>query len=157
MFMENVRNASCIAMKTVTALAAVSMLLMPGGCSKSTNGPAVDNREIVLRSPAGGETFHVGDTLKVTWKVQGQGLTDVTAVDIELSPDNGKTWGLYLDAGSLSPSTGNFSWKIPATFNKGGTIFTLSNDSLCLVRVEQYSPSDTNLISTTRRTFTILP
>jgi hypothetical protein len=151
------RIASFIAATIAVVFTAASTLLTIGGCAKTT---APDNSEIVLLTPKGGETFHVGDTLKVTWKIQGLGLTDINAVDVELSPDNGKTWGLFLNVSSIFPNTSqweNFSWKIPDTFDFVGTKISLANDSQCLLRVEQYSPSNPNQISVTRTPFTILP
>jgi hypothetical protein len=150
-----------IAASIMLACAAAVPFLSTVGCGKSATGPsAVDSSQIVLLSPKGGETFHVGDSLKVTWKVQGKGLTDINAVDIELSPDNGKTWGLFLSVSSIFPQTSqweNFSWKIPGTFDFLGTTVTLANDSQCLLRVEQYDTSDPNQMSVTKTPFTILP
>jgi hypothetical protein len=161
MLSEKSRTTSLIAAAIAVVLAAFSTLLPLSGCSKPTTGPATaDSSQIVLLSPKGGETFHVGDTLRVTWKVQGLGLTDVTAADVELSPDNGKTWGLYLSVSSIFPGSAqweNFFWKIPSTFDFVGTTITLANDSQCLLRVEQYNTSDPNQISATKSQFTILP
>jgi hypothetical protein len=158
MLSEKSRSTSLFAAAIAVVFAATSTLIsLGGGCAKPT---APDNSEIVLLTPKGGETFHVGDTLRVTWKVQGKGLTDITAVDIELSPDNGKTWGLYLSVSSIFPGTAqweNFSWKIPSTFDFVGTTINLANDSQCLLRVEQYNTSDPNQISVTKTAFTILP
>jgi hypothetical protein len=118
-----------------------------------------DSSEIVLLTPKGGEAFQVGDSLKVTWKLQGNGSKDIFEVDIEISPDNGKTWGFFLSGSSIVPNTAqweNFSWKIPSTVNLFGTIDTLANDSKCLLRVEQYSTNDPSLMSVTKTPFTIL-
>lgn len=144
---------------TLISMAAVPMFAILGGCSNPAEVP-VDNSEIVLLTPKGGETFHVGDSLKVTWKLQGNGSKDIIAVDVELSPDNGKTWGLFLSVSAIYPDNAqweNFSWKIPGTFNFLGTPITLANNSQCLLRVEQYSTLNPNLISTTKTPFTILP
>ena len=161
MLPEKSRDASLIAAAIAVAFVVLSTLFSLSGCTSPTASTATDNSEIVLLSPKGGETFHVGDSLKVTWKVQGLGLTNITAVDVELSPDNGKTWGIYLNSfSSISPNSPqweNFSWKITNTFDKGGTIINLANDSQCLLRVEQYSTSDPNQISVTKTQFTILP
>ena len=162
MLLEKSRDASLIAAAIAVVFVVLSTLFSLSGCtSPTTRSSAADSSEIVLLSPKGGETFHVGDSLKVTWKVQGPGLTDINAVDVELSPDNGKTWGLYLNSFSSiftnSPQWENFSWKITNTFDKGGTIINLANDSQCLLRVEQYSTSDPNQISVTKTQFTILP
>jgi len=160
MVSEKTSITSFVAAAIAVVLAASSTLLPLSGCSKSATGPSADSSQIVLLTPKGGETFHVGDTLKVTWKVQGKGLTDIAAVDVELSPDNGKTWGLYLSVSSIFPGTAqweNFFWKIPSTFDFVGTTITFANDSQCLLRVEQYDTSDPNQISVTKSQFTILP
>jgi hypothetical protein len=159
MLLEKSRTASLITTAITVALVASSAIVLLGGCTSPTQTP-VDTSEIVLLTPEGGETFHVGDTLKVTWKLQGNGSKDIIAVDIELSPDNGKTWGLFLSVNAIYPDNAqweNFLWKIPGTFNFLGTMITLANNSQCLLRVEQYSTLNPNLISTTKTPFTILP
>jgi hypothetical protein len=142
------------------ALVAISSIVLLGSCSSPTKAP-VDTSEIVLLTPKGGEKFHVGDSLKVTWKLQGNGANDINAVDVELSPDNGKTWGIFISQSAILTGTAqweNFSYKIPSSYDYLGIkTFIMANDSQCLVRVEQYSTNDPNLISTTKTPFTILP
>lgn len=143
---------------TLISIAAIPMFAILGGCSNPAEAP-VDNSEIVLLTPKGGETFHVGDSLKVTWKLQGNGSKDIIAVDVELSPDNGKTWG-PLTVSSIYPTDAqwaNFSLKIPGTINFFGDTYTLTNNSQCLLHVMQYSTLNPNLISTTKTAFSIIP
>lgn len=158
MFSKLKRLFSFFSVSTIITLAAVPIFAILGGCSNPEEAP-VDNSEIVLLTPQGGETFHVGDSLKVRWKLQGNASIDIIAVDIELSPDNGKTWG-PLNVSSVYPTDAqwaNFSWKIPGTINFRGDTYTLENNSQCLLHVMQYSTLNPNLISTTKTAFTILP
>src|SRR5690606_17697335 len=43
---------------------------------------------IALQHPNGGESFRVGDTLRVRWQTDGL----ITSVGIQISPDSGKSW-----------------------------------------------------------------
>ena len=86
-------------------------------CQSSPAAPVdiVDpNAEISILAPKGGETFSIGDTLWVKWKLVGKGVDEVNAVNIQLSPDSGKTW-IELFAKSIplgDAKWGNAPWKI---------------------------------------------
>src|SRR6476659_4038155 len=56
-------------------------------CGEDTTGPNNPNAEVVLLSPQGSETYHVGDSLQIRWKAQGKGLEEISSVVVSLSPD----------------------------------------------------------------------
>ena len=129
------------------AAAAVLAGLLCLRCSEpETDGTACpdDSTQILLISPKGGESFRIGDTLRVKWKLCNAGLTEINAVDPFLSPDDGKTW-CFMKVNSIpvgDPSFGNYAWKIPDSVALQGQGFSLKNNSKCRIRVEQYSTSD---------------
>src|SRR3954470_13573445 len=74
-----------------------------------------DGTQILLTSPKGGETFKIGDTLRVKWKLCNTGSAEINAVDPMISPDGGTTW-CFLKQNSIpagDASFGNYAWKIP--------------------------------------------
>ncbi|HLP42884.1 MAG TPA: hypothetical protein VK465_15350, partial [Fibrobacteria bacterium] len=98
------------------------------GCGEETTSPPVDpNAQIVLLSPSGGERLQVGGTVHIRWKLQGKGLEEVNAVNIEVSPDSGKLWiGLLNRSIGLNDSAwGDFAWTVPATLPKLGQVISL--------------------------------
>ena len=128
------------------------------GCGTSPAGPATDpNAQIAIQSPTGGERFFIGDSLRVKWKAQGKGLDEVNAVNIELSPDSGKTWvGMVTRSiGVEDPHWGNFAWAIPAEVKHLGVTYTLMDDSKLLLRIMQYATTDPDKIAVTQKTFSI--
>lgn len=142
---------------SMVALATALGGLVLTGCDSTDSGPEGDpNAEIVITSPRGGETFHVGDTLRVKWKAQGKGLTEVDAVNIEVSPDSGKTWLTVLtrSIGTRDANWGNYPWAIPATLERLAIVYTLTGNAKCMIKIMQYSTGDPNKIASTKA-FTI--
>lgn len=116
------------------------------GCSQpeEENACPGDGTQILLTSPKGGESFKIGDTLRVKWKLCNSGTAEIDAVDPMISPDNGTTW-CYMKVNSIpagSPSFGNYAWKIPDSVELQGKRFPLKDNANCRVKVEQYSTSD---------------
>jgi hypothetical protein len=128
--------------RTALALTALAQILT--GCGEDAAGPAGDpDAQLVLLDPKGGETFHVGDSLKVRWKAQGKGLTEISSVALWISPDSGDTWILMKNA-SIAPTDadwGAFGWKIPANLLNKGASISLAGDTKVLVRVQDYQNS----------------
>jgi hypothetical protein len=130
-------------------------------CGEESAGPAGDpDAQLILLEPTGGETFHVGDSLKVRWKAQGKGLEEISSVAITLSPDSGQTW-LYLLNGSIAPSDGEwgaFGWKIPDAIAGRGENFELSGNTRILVRVQDYqNTSDPHKTAVTPKPIAVKP
>jgi hypothetical protein len=119
----------------------IAMLQVLTGCGEDAAGPTVDpDAQLILLEPRGGETFHVGDSLKVRWKAQGEGLQEISSVTLGVSPDSGQTW-ISLKNGSIAPTDaewGAYGWKIPASLVAKGKTFELSGNSKILVRVQDY-------------------
>ena len=130
-------------------------------CNKEIAAPTVDqDAELVLLTPKGGETFHVGDTLEVGWKAQGAGLNEISSVTVSLSPDSGQTW-ISLKNGSIAPADvawGAFRWKIPTSLTAKGTNFDLAGNSSLLIRVQDYqNVTDPHKVVVVAKSFTVLP
>ncbi len=142
----------------VLALIGAAGQILTGCEEESTLAPPADpDAEIVLLAPQGGEKVAAGSVLSIRWKLQGKGLDEVNAVNIEVSPDSGKIWsGLLTKSIPVgSADWGDYSWKIPETLTKLGVIYDLKGNSRMLVRVTQYSTADKNKIATLKKTFTI--
>ncbi len=129
------------------------------GCNKtdSSTGPVIDpNAPITLISPKGGETFHVGDTMWVKWTVKDDPVSPITAVDLMISADSGKTWG-YAKSGSVADDVkgwGNFPYVVSSTTDDGKHTSLIS--ARCKFRVQLYATLDVTKMATSPTTFTIL-
>jgi hypothetical protein len=130
------------------------------GCSSDDPaGPAVDsNALVVLTNPQGGETFKVGQTVQIKWTTPKEDVDfPVDAVDIEFSWNNGQYWKA-LNLASITKQDaewGNYPWTIPATISYSGLPVTLAGTTQGLLRVRQYSTSDSVQRSTLKNTFSI--
>lgn len=130
------------ALSTGLVLTVLAQLLT--ACGEDAAGPSGDpDAQVVLLEPRGGETFRVGDTLKVRWKLQGDGLTEISSVALWLSPDSGGTWILMKNASiaPADPDWGEYRWKIPANLPNRGTTLALAGSSKVLIRVQDYQNS----------------
>jgi hypothetical protein len=67
----------------------------------------LQQNNITVISPNGGEVWQVGSTQNITWN-----STNVLNVKIELSTNNGASWTSIVDS---TPSTGIYSWTVPNT------------------------------------------
>jgi hypothetical protein len=136
--------------RCIPAVAVLASLLCLR-CSEPDNTDACpdDGKQILLTSPKGGESFRVGDSLRVKWKLCNAGVSEIDAVDPILSPDSGKTW-CFMKVNSIprgDKTFGNYAWKIPDSIQFQGQWFPLKNNSKCRVKVEQYSPLSDSQVS----------
>jgi hypothetical protein len=139
------------------ALAAMAL----GACDDSSSPTqSSSTARIVFKSPAAGQTYHVGDSLKVTWTTHDDPNDPFSAVDISLSPDGGKTWASIAGSsiGINSTKWEKFAWKITNKLYvqaKNDSV-PLAGSTECKVKVEQYSTQDPDKIVTSAA-FTISP
>lgn len=133
------------------ALVAAAALLSacgddPVSPTAQTN-PWPAEKKIHLISPVPGTVVKVGDVVHVKWETRT--IDDVDAADIELSPDNGKTWGFYLDQHAITPADanwGDFAWTVTDSVTGGSKSANLVGNDKVLLRVLRYSTSDDALI-----------
>ena len=128
---------------------------------KSVTITAPPDPLIILTSPLGGETFHVGDSLRIKWTINDDPADPIEVVDPLISPDSGKTW-LYLSVASIritSHSWGDFVWQVTDSIYVPplDAKLNLVGDTKCLIRVQDYTTSDPLKRSATPKTFTIAP
>ena len=97
------------------------------------NGPDNPAGPLELVSPKGGESYQVGQTVEVKWKIND--ATKISSVGIKLSLDNGKSFlGNDLETSSIFPPTTTFSW----------TITDEHVSSQCLLEVYDYIDNSIN-------------
>jgi hypothetical protein len=111
--------------------------------SPSCTSPSNPDALIAITSPACGSSFKVGDSIRVKWTVKDDPEAP-DAVDIQLSPDSGATWG-YLKANSIPKAAtnlwGNCAWAAQDSLLIGGVMKGLKGKQL-QIRVRQYTNSD---------------
>ncbi len=116
------------------------------GCdSEETADPDAD-KLVVLTSPQGGETFKVGDTIRITWKTpRVDPELPVDPVDIHFSPDSGKIWRPLTDQSIPKGSIVEWEplkWVVPETLSYSGLKIPLVGSTKCLIRVKNYEIQD---------------
>jgi hypothetical protein len=99
------------------------------GCAVFMNcdngsGPGQPVKPLEIVAPKGGESYKVGQTVTVKWKVND--LINISTVGVRLSIDNGKSYK-ELAEHSLTPDTTFFTW-IPD-----------SASSQCVIKVYSYT------------------
>jgi hypothetical protein len=116
-------------------------------CDKeeSPSGPS-SNAMITISSPAKGEVYNVGDSLRIKWTVKDDPADPIDGVTISLSPDGGITWG-GLEGGSVAPTHatwGNYAWKVKDSLYIQGQAknVLLKGSTQCKIRVQQYTTND---------------
>lgn len=137
---------------------AMQLLACAVGCQKSDSetGAGAPSTKITLLAPKGGEMVSVGDTLWIKWSIKDDSVDPFTAVDLEVSPDSGKTWD-FIKNGSIpveAPSWGNFPLVVPA-ISQGKLKFPLANTN-CLFRIKEYETNDITKTFITKKTFLII-
>jgi hypothetical protein len=146
---------------TLASLSAAAALVI--GCETEPTAPAnpyEPGAKIALTAPKGGDKVQVGDTVLVKWLTKG---AEVTEVDVRLSPDGGNIWVYLPHYNGAVGSTfrtddewGKFKWVVTDTIDAFGIKFPLVNHSV-LLRVEQYSTSDSSLMAWTKSSISVLP
>jgi len=145
------------------ALLAGAMLSGLGlsGCSEdeTPSGPGGDpNARIFISSPAAGDTYKVGETIRVQWTIKQDPVEPMDGFNITLSPDSGANWGSMATA-AIDPELGGFTWKIPDDsiyIQRLDAKLPLAGSAKCIIRVEQYGSGDP-FKRDTSAAFTITP
>jgi hypothetical protein len=91
---------------------------------------------IVLKSPNGGETFHVGDTLRIRWDTDGF----ISSVGIQISADSGRKWMPVTRRSAINQGQagwGDYGWPIPDSLD-GVSLAT----GQCMLSVYDYFGTD---------------
>lgn len=137
-----------------SGLLAVSVQM--AGCAADESTGAAGDALIVLKTPKGGETFKVGDTLWVTWTVKDDPSDPINAVDPMLSHDDGKTWtALRTSIPPDAPSWLRWGWAVKDSLTIGGVKTSLVGNTQLRLKVQQYSTQDPKKISAPSAAFTI--
>jgi hypothetical protein len=139
---------------TVIGLATAPLSL--SACNGTNAVGVVDTSQILVTEPRGGESYKVGDSIHIQWKLQGEGLQNVASVSLSLSPNNGKDWALILNKsiGLNDANWGNFAWAIKDSINISGLgMVNLVNNRECLIQVKEYTHSEPKFIT---KPFTII-
>lgn len=80
---------------------------------------------VELTYPEGGETFHSGDTIIITW-VQVQ-AHDVQNWELYYSPDGAETWQVI--SNNIAASLREFDWVVPDEETENGRIRVVQNNT----------------------------
>ncbi len=158
LFMGRTLRGRCSRMPAGIIALALGAFSMTACESPSPPWPVVDpDAEIAIQSPLAGDRYAVGEALHVKWKTLGKGVDEVNAVNIEVSPDSGKSWFGLLDRsiGLADPRWGNYAWTVPAEIQILGAAIPLAGRSQMRVRVMQYGTGDPNKKAVTPYTFAI--
>ncbi len=95
---------------------------------------------VALISPNGGETYHDGETVMITWVAQDN--EQLFYCDLFLSLDSGSTWPVVIN-GAIRQN-GSASWVIPQI-----------PSTTCRVKIVAYDPSWNMIVDTSDGDFTI--
>ena len=98
--------------------------------------------KLLLQIPNGGEELITGQAHTITWQSLGNGTID--NVKIEVSDDNGSTWGQVCPVNQ--GNTGSYEWTVP----------NVTSDH-CLVRVSDADLPEMDVYDKSDATFRIYP
>jgi hypothetical protein len=114
------------------------------GTDPDPNGPESTFPDILaLTNPWGGETFYIGDTVRVTWKADTSPSTQLSGLKICLSADGGAdyhtTKPLNVNEGQIDPA-GSYRWIIGS--EAYAEIAALLPSEECRILVVDYQKSE---------------
>jgi hypothetical protein len=113
------------------ASAMICFLLAGWACNKSSNtGPKASTDSLVVLQPTAGQTFKVGDTMKIKWQVND--TNDISSIVIQLYRDSLHHDSLITTIGSNSfpADSSPYSWVIPSS----------AVAAHCYIRIFNYLP-----------------
>jgi hypothetical protein len=101
-------------------------------------GAALAQPPITLFEPNGGETYHVGDTMRIRWTAD----SSAPLVTINMAVDGGESGWWYLigatrGIGMGDPGWGDTSWVIADSLSDATTVVSTVS-SRCLVKIRNY-------------------
>jgi hypothetical protein len=117
----------------MSILALLTALQISIHCDKST-GPLGNDSPLTIVTPNGGNTYHVGDSMKMSWNLKG----DISGLVIDFSADNGRQFFtlVYFVPSSEIFQKREYLWVIP------DSIYSFSKASIvsdsCLVWIHGY-------------------
>ena len=126
------------------------------GCNKGTNpaspNPADTTLRLVLLKPQGGETYHIGDSVPLSFEYRNS-TNSSHFVTLWFSPDNGKSFDMpvFINSFHYTGARKDTVWVIPADTTFGSYV----SDS-AKIKVEDYTAKAT-VFSINTQPFKILP
>ncbi len=87
--------------------------------SSTTVFASTPARTLTILSPKGGETFHQGDKMKVTWRSSGYGPTSIIAIDLTRMDMGGGNANTFLMSVAELKNDGEETLTIPSTIPEG--------------------------------------
>jgi hypothetical protein len=126
----------------ITAIFFVPALFF--GCDDATSPRpiTVGPNQIIVTAPAGGEVYHIGDSLRIRWLADTMIISNVV---LSISLNKKRTW-MELPLGATisyyDSWWGDFKWKIPDSLRQ----VSLLSDSAAIM-VSDYAPGGTRTSS----------
>jgi hypothetical protein len=102
------------------------------------NCTPADNKVVELTADVSGKTYFVGDTVTITWKVDGTKITNGQVV-IDVSIDNGISWSAIPSQGiavAAAAECMTYRWPIG---KENEFVEYASVNAECILRIHQYS------------------
>jgi Developmentally Regulated MAPK Interacting Protein. len=118
-------------MRIAGSIILLGLLALCLSCDNGSN-PATPSKPLEIIQPKGGESYTVGQTVDIKWRIND--LTKISSVMVKLSTNNGKTFPVVL-VGSLSipPDSTSVSW----------TPLSDQVSTQCIVKVYEYNNEST--------------
>lgn len=134
----------------------LSVFIM-SGCEESSTGPATNtgpaNERLEVVSPNGGESYKVGQTVAITFKINAD---KVSGAMLKVSIDDGKSWTAIVSK-QVSPLSGGgnqtlkYDWVIGQEKN---SVSYLDSNIKCKLKISDYT--DGTVFDVSNTVFTIL-
>jgi hypothetical protein len=125
-----VKNRIFVSCEVLTSSSLQINAISPDFTIVSSSNPTTasnSNPTITVTYPKGGEIFHVGQVITITWNTTN--LSNNAIVTINCNYPDGA--GIYASSLEGVPNNGSFKWTIPSdiTLNGGKARITIANDS----------------------------
>jgi len=148
-------------MKMINLLKLFAVFTLSGlviiGCNEEQSETCIpaNGSLIELTTNIAGKTFDVGNTVKLSWKVDSDRITNGQVV-IDISIDNGVNWSAIPEAGIDISSESQYAcmeytWVIG---NEGEFVDYADVNNNCLLRIHEYSNNSNGVVFTNQK-FTI--
>jgi hypothetical protein len=133
---------------TCQLISAFAVFFLFTGCKDSGNNPDQNDPVspfpdiLAITNPHGGETFHMGDTVQVSWKADTSPSTQLTGMKVCLSADGGADYHVTKPlnyTGQIAPG-GSYTWIIGS--EAYADIAALLPSDQCRILVVDYNKSE---------------
>jgi hypothetical protein len=127
------------AVKTAVVTGASFLIIVCNQTTVQVSQKPVPGNGITVLTPNSNDSYHVGDSMVITWELHLSGSDSIAALQLDFSPNNGVNYFYFAEVfpDSIAFRDKRLVWIIPDTVNNGLQFISTRSNS-CKIFIHDY-------------------